>query len=158
MSNYYENCNAPELTEEELMHYGVLGMKWGVRRASKQLSSATTKEGRAKAKASLDKHYTKSSKKLNKYSKKVDKNLAKARKKAVKSEASLLTSSKGRAKAAAKAAKFRRRAMRNMKKGEKWAKAMDKSFKNTSIELTKEQREIGKKFIDTMNMRIMTMR
>ena len=152
--NYYSTSNP---SEEELMHYGVLGMKWGVRRASKQLSGATTKEGRAKAKASLDKHYAKASKKLNKYSKKVDKNLTKARKKTIKAEAGFATA-KGRAKATAKAAKFRRKAMRNMKKGEKWARSMDKSFKNTPIELTKEQREVGKKFVDTMNMRVMSMR
>lgn len=157
MWEYKSIYDTPELTEEELMHYGVLGMKWGVRRASKKLSSATTKDDRAKAKASLDKHYAKASKKLDKLSNKVDKNLAKARKKTIKAEAGFATP-RGRAKATAKAAKFRRKAMRNMKRGEKWVRSMDKSFKDTSIELTKEQRDVGKKFIETMNTRVMSLR
>lgn len=33
---------------DELQHYGVLGMTCGVRRASKSLSNATTKEKKAK--------------------------------------------------------------------------------------------------------------
>ena len=143
--------------DDELKHYGVLGMKWGVRRASKQLSNATNKSERAAAKASLDKHYSKASKKLTKLSTKVDKNLTKARKKTIKAEAGFATA-KGRARASAKAAKFRRKAMRNMKRGERFANAMDKSFKDTSISLSNEQREISRKFIDIMNNRVMSMR
>lgn len=58
---------------QELKHYGVKGMRWGVRRASKRLSTATTKEDRAKAVSSLNKHRTKATNKItkldNKYSK-----------------------------------------------------------------------------------------
>ena len=54
----------------ELMHYGVPGMKWGVRRASKQLSKATTKEDRDKALGKLNKHRSKASAKIEKLTKK----------------------------------------------------------------------------------------
>lgn len=43
-------------------------MRWGVRRASKQLSKATSKEQRDKAVASLNKHRDKASNKISKLS------------------------------------------------------------------------------------------
>lgn len=56
-------------SDEELRHYGVLGMKWGVRRASRNLSKANSsgdKERGRKAIASLSKHRDKITKKLSK--------------------------------------------------------------------------------------------
>lgn len=53
--NYYDN-----LSEEELMHYGVVGMKWGVRRAQKTLSSKnSTDADRKLALDRLEKHRVK---------------------------------------------------------------------------------------------------
>lgn len=60
--NYYDN-----LSEEELMHYGVVGMKWGIRRARKVLSSADTNYAeRKRALDSLEKHKDKASAKVAK--------------------------------------------------------------------------------------------
>lgn len=48
------------------MHYGVKGMKWGVRRATKHLTNATTQAERDKAIATLNKHKEKATAKSNK--------------------------------------------------------------------------------------------
>ena len=51
----------------EIKHYGVIGMKWGVRRANNRLASAKTskdKEKQTKALDSLEKHRGKITKKL----------------------------------------------------------------------------------------------
>lgn len=56
--------------DEELMHYGVKGMRWGVRRASKRLSNATTQAQYDKAVSSLNRHKQKSEAKLVKLEKK----------------------------------------------------------------------------------------
>lgn len=50
--------------QNELMHYGVLGMKWGVKRGTRQLSKATTPKQKQKSVATLEKHKGKAIKKL----------------------------------------------------------------------------------------------
>lgn len=65
MSKYIMH-NGEFYNKDELIHYGVLGMRWGVRRATKQLSKASTAEKRDKAVASLNKHRTKATKKVEK--------------------------------------------------------------------------------------------
>ena len=54
----------------ELMHYGVIGMKWGVRRASRQLSKATTSESRKNTIDKLKKHRSKGAAEIDKLNKK----------------------------------------------------------------------------------------
>lgn len=65
---------------DELYHYGVLGMKWGVRRATRTLSKSTNSAKREKAIKSLEKHREKSTTKLNKLQKKAPKLEARAQK------------------------------------------------------------------------------
>ena len=51
---------------EELKHYGVKGMKWGVSRASKKLATASSEEERERAVEQLEKHRSKASAEINK--------------------------------------------------------------------------------------------
>lgn len=60
--NYYEG-----VSDEDLLHYGVLGMKWGIRRARKTLSSKSSTDADKKlALDRLEKHRVKASEKVAK--------------------------------------------------------------------------------------------
>lgn len=54
--------------ENELTHYGVVGMKWGVRRNTKRLNSSDSAK-RAKAATALGKHRAKATKEISKLQK-----------------------------------------------------------------------------------------
>lgn len=54
----------------ELKHYGVPGMRWGVRRAKKQYAKATTKEQRDKLDARMRSHRAKAVKQVKKLERK----------------------------------------------------------------------------------------
>ena len=56
-------------TNNELKHYGVLGMKWGVRRNTSRLNSSDS-SGQAKAVTALNRHRTKASNEIAKLQKK----------------------------------------------------------------------------------------
>ena len=57
------------MEQNELMHYGVAGMKWGVRHQQKRLAKATTSEQRDKVVNKLNAHKAKATKKIEKLDK-----------------------------------------------------------------------------------------
>ena len=109
-------------SDGELMHYGVPGMKWGVRRASKQLAKASTKEDRDKAIAKLNKHRSKASAEIAKLDKKRPKLQKEADKYSLKQD-------KKAAKLELKSAKLKKKASKRRISTDKAAKLLAKSMK-----------------------------
>lgn len=70
MASRYYVLSDSQCSDEYLQHYGVLGMKWGVRRARKKLANATTKEEAQKARDNLTYHKTKATEKIGALEKK----------------------------------------------------------------------------------------
>lgn len=112
MSNYYIT------TDGELYHYGVKGMRWGVRRATKALRKSTSADDTNRALSKLQKHRTKGSAELNKLKKQRD-----------KLELDLATSSK---KDAEKASKLERKASKLDRKAAKKRKKAGSILTSTS--------------------------
>lgn len=117
--------------DSDLYHYGVLGMKWGVRKGR-------TKEA-----------YSKASKKLSKLSNKVIKYENKAKKKMYKAdelESRFLFSNPEKASQLRYKARIdQSRADRTRYRAVKWLNAMDKNLPAKMI--TKNQRDLGKAYV-----------
>ena len=146
MSTYVINENG------ELKHYGVVGMRWGVRRAKQYLK----KGDRQKYGAGIRKTYDKASKELDKRAKKADKKLERAynqRDRAYQKADSFFSTERGRRKALARANKAMRDATRSANHARRWVKSMEKTFADTNVSLTKEQVDLGRKYLDIMNRR-----
>jgi hypothetical protein len=105
--------------EMYLQHYGVLGMKWGVRRnASKAYSKALQKKKRLEDKSA--KLSVKASKKQLAATKKM-------------SKATSMDDMKKGLKVQVKANKLNKKAAKYQQKGRKWVKKMDKTFADYEI-------------------------
>lgn len=144
---------------DELKHYGVLGMKWGVRRATKKMASATNTHDRKKAALSLQSNMTKASKKLNKLDKKTAKKQLKAEKKYMKyskqaGRGFLLYRESKMRKAQRKFKRADAKYANSIAKASKWYDTMEDTFKGTGISTTKQQQALGRKYIETMEYRL----
>ena len=119
----------------ELYHYGVLGMKWGVRKGN---------YSKAFAKAS------KKRKKLADKAVRAEIGSAKLERMALRREARAFTDRqyKRARKTQYNANKYRLKAGRLAKRGQKWQKQMEKVFKDVKVsDISKESLDAGREFV-----------
>lgn len=116
--------------ESGVKHYGVVGMKWGVRRGN------------------YSKAFTKASNKANKIEKKRVKIDAKAANKQYKASKKLAAGRYEKGfKQQKKAAKLMKKSAKLQKKGAKWANKMEKVFSEVKVsDITPEALERGKRY------------
>lgn len=135
--------------DNELKHYGVLGMKWGIRRAT----GAASKGDSDRAKQRYSKTFAKASKEAAKRERKVYKTEQKAAKQREKTDKRLARPSFtdfGIAKERRmlkKAAKTANKARKAQKASVKWEKKMSKTFSEVSIkDVNRESLDAGRKY------------
>ena len=145
-------------SNRDIKHYGVIGMKWGVRRANKQYNTSINSTNRIKAKVKLEKHMVKADKKLNKLDNKISKKYTKAEKvynkytkvagrPAFFRSESTINNKKRKFKTADA------RYANSINKANKWYKNMANTFKDTPIKLTSQQQTLGQKYAEAMKTR-----
>lgn len=168
------------MNENELMHYGVLGMKWGVHKGnvSQAYGKATTKRRKlennvTKAKKAYEKatvkantgvsyKYQKLQAKADRLQSKADRkkygfftNANKAAKLQVKADRVQYKANKYKSryeKRQAKAGRTKAQYIKAQRKAERWIKAMDKTFKDYDVNnLPTEKINKGKEFVKSVS-------
>lgn len=135
--------NEEYYTSEELYHYGVLGMKWGIRRAKSQLRKAE-KTGdtakRDKALSSLDKHRTK----INNKTKKLESKIIKLENKRESKQKKANTYAARSAKLASKNVRYERQLAKATAEKAKYDLKLAKQLQRRGIILKPNQRAIAR--------------
>lgn len=139
MSDYMIVNGELRRADNELKHYGVKGMKWGVRKNP------------AKA-------YSKASRKLNKLNRHVEKKERKMNKKIAKADKILTTpwlfsgGNKKRTRLHTEARTAVADYKKHVRKAKQWYDAMNDTFNNSSFSLSSEQIAMGKKYTEALVM------
>ena len=126
---------------DDIMHYGVLGMKWGVRKGRTAQQYKEEYKKASKKAAKLDDSYNNKEQKTMKLQYKADKKLN-----------SIFASTESKKKAMQKLQESRRETYKAARKGNRWISNMEKSFSKVDIPLASSERELGKKYIETMRI------
>ena len=136
----YEGVEKPSL--EELQHYGVLGMKWGVHKGSSNVYSKSIKKLRK-----LDTKSSKYSQKSQTKSLKADFKRDKAMNLTLAGKKSGAKQSKKALKLSKKAYKLGKKSTRYSKRAQKWAKTMDKYLSETNLnDVSRDDIVLGRKY------------
>lgn len=131
-----------KLSLEELQHYGVLGMKWGIRKGRDNVYSKSIKKLNK-----LDKKSTEYSEKSQRDSLKADFKRDKAVNLALAGKRSGKRHGRKALKLSKKAYKFGKKSTRYSKRAQKWAKNMDKYLKETTLtDVSREDIVLGRKY------------
>lgn len=143
------------------MHYGVMGMKWGVRRGnvSKAYSKASAKrdklqENVSKTKTAYERATVKANTGASAKYKKLQAKADKAQYKADKKKYGMFTNSSKAKELQAKAdkAQYKAEYIKAQRKAEKWMQSMDKTFKNTDLSsVPSSTKERGRNFVKNVS-------
>lgn len=149
--NYYPINN-------ELLHYGVLGMKWGIRRyqpypeGSKRGKYVPQVIQRHRAKK-LQKHYDKSKKKLSRFDteqKEIEESVARRFVNAQKESVSPIKTNRSVKRAFDRVRSTEVEIKDLQLRGKDWFEQMEKSWGKINVELDSESKKIGQGYLDAV--------